>query len=594
LSLAGEIGEIAFSDLVQLCSQIKCTGTLVLSAPTTGEVLGFFGFEQGELYDARLGSVNGLEAVYRALELTEGAFHVDVKLRSPQRRIFTSIGVILLEGMRRLDEAHRAAARAAPPPAAEEVEEIDAEIEEVDAMSILDRPTVDLIRAPSVTEESESARMTIEPRSRSKTLRWIPLVLVGAAVGVAATWAIQVRRAKDPSHRTAWASVGPGGAAASLAGAPGALSGVTDDEVLFGMAAPFSGTAKELGRQMKLGIDTAFREINDGGGVGGRHLRLAAVDDGYEPSRTLGAMKELADKQRVFAVVGNVGTPTAAVALPFALEHKMLFYGAFTGASLLRRDPPDRYVFNYRASYAEETAAVVHYLVKVRHIRPEWIAVFAQQDSFGDAGFTGVTKALRAMGSEPKFILRVGYKRNTVDVKEAVDRLRERSVPVRAVVMVATYRAAARFIEKVRDISPKMIFTNVSFVGSTALAEELGMLGPRYASGVIVTQVVPPIESYSTAVLKYKTSLGKYAPGEKPDYVSLEGYLAAQILAEGLRRTGPKLDTERLVTALEGIHDLDMGLGTSINFGLVEHQGSHKVWGTRLNDAGKYEVIDLE
>jgi branched-chain amino acid transport system substrate-binding protein len=272
----------------------------------------------------------------------------------------------------------------------------------------------------------------------------------------------------------------------------------------------------------------------------------------------------------------------------------MLFYGAFTGASLLRRDPPDRYVFNYRASYAEETAAVVHYLVRVRHIKPEWIAVFAQQDSFGDAGFTGVTKALRAMGSEPKFILRVGYKRNTVDVKEAVDRLRERAVPVRAVVMVATYRAAARFIEKVRDFSPKMIFTNVSFVGSTALAEELGMLGPRYASGVIVTQVVPPIESYSTAVLKYKTSLSKYAPGEKPDYVSLEGYLAAQILAEGLRRTGQKLDTERLVTALEGIHDLDLGLGTPINFGLVEHQGSHKVWGTRLNEAGKYEVIDLE
>jgi len=282
------------------------------------------------------------------------------------------------------------------------------------------------------------------------------------------------------------------------------------------------------------------------------------------------------------------------VALPFALERKMVFYRAFTGASLLRRDPPDRYVFNYRASYAEETAAVVHYLVKVRHVRPESIAVFAQEDSFGDAGYTGVTKALRAMGSEPRSIMRVGYKRNTLDIKEAVDRLSERATTVRAVVMVATYRAAARFIEKVRDAFPKMIFTNVSFVGSTALAEELGMLGPRYADGVIVTQVVPPIESYSTAVLKYKSALGKYAPGEKPDYVSLEGYLAAQLLAEGLRRAGPKLDTERLVTALEGIHDFEMGLGTSINFGLVEHQGSHKVWGTRLNGTAKYEALDLE
>ena len=145
--------------------------------------------------------------------------------------------------------------------------------------------------------------------------------------------------------------------------------GVSDREIRFGIAAPFSGAARELGRQMKLGIDTAFNQINEAGGVDGRMLRLIAADDGYEPTRTAEAMKQLYEKEQVFGIIGNVGTPTAAVAVPYALERKLLFFGAFTGANLLR-DPPDRYVFNYRASYAEETDAVVRYLVKLRAAAP--------------------------------------------------------------------------------------------------------------------------------------------------------------------------------------------------------------------------------
>jgi ABC-type branched-subunit amino acid transport system substrate-binding protein len=160
--------------------------------------------------------------------------------------------------------------------------------------------------------------------------------------------------------------------------------------------------------------------------------------------------------------------------------------------------------------------------------------------------------------------------------------------------MVAAYRPAARFIERVRDMYPKMIFTNVSFVGSTALAEELNLLGARYAAGVIVTQVVPPLEGYSTAVLKYKDALAKASPGEKPDYVSLEGYLAARVMLEGLRRAGPKLDTEHLIDTMEGIRALDLGIGTPITFGLEEHQASHKVWGTQLDESGHYQVLDLQ
>ncbi len=228
---------------------------------------------------------------------------------------------------------------------------------------------------------------------------------------------------------------------------------------------------------MKLGIDTAFNRVNDAGGVDGRMLKLFAADDGYEPARTGDAMKQLYEKDQVFGIIGNVGTPTAAVSVPYSLEHRMLFFGAFTGANILRNDPPDRYVFNYRASYAEETDAVVRYLVKLRKLQPRQIAVFAQQDSYGDAGFAGVAKAFRALGVNDTAIVRLNYARNTVDVDEAVNQLKIQKPAIRAVVMVATYRAAARFIEKTRDLYPSMIYSNVSFVGSTALADELKLLG---------------------------------------------------------------------------------------------------------------------
>ena len=373
------------------------------------------------------------------------------------------------------------------------------------------------------------------------------------------------------------------------------MRGVTDTEIRFGLAAPFSGSAKELGHQMKLGIEAAFNFVNERGGIEGRQLKLVTADDGYEPARTADAMKQLYEKDQVFGIIGNVGTPTAAVALPYALEHKMLFFGAFTGANLLRRDPPDRYVFNYRASYGEETDAVVRYLVKIRRLRPEQIAVFAQQDAYGDAGFDGVAKAMRALrAGNDSPILRLNYKRNTVDVDDAVAQLRKQRTTIKAVVMVATYRAAARFIEKTHDAYPGMIYTNVSFVGSTALAEELMLLGPRYADGVIVTQVVPAVGGYSSAVLEYKNALEKYFPGEAPDYVSLEGYIAAKVLIQGLKQTGGALDTEHLIDNLEAMRNIDLGLGTSLGFGRSEHQASHKIWGTTLDENGKYTPLELD
>ena len=401
------------------------------------------------------------------------------------------------------------------------------------------------------------------------------------------------RSLAGPGPGPSVAAIAPSSAAATIAaGSP--VRGVTDQEIRFGIAAPFSGSAKELGRQMKLGIDTAFNRVNEAGGVEGRMLKLIAAEDGYEPTRTTDAMKQLYEKDQVFGIIGNVGTPTALVAVPYALERKLLFFGAFTGANVLRHDPPDRYVFNYRASYAEETDAVVRYLVKLRRIPIKQIAVFAQQDTYGDSGFAGVSKAVRALGVSDATIVRLNYKRNTVDVDDAINQLKLQKPPIKAVVLVATYRAAAKFIEKTHDLFPGLIYTNVSFVGSTALADELMLLGPRYASGVIVTQVVPAVSGYSSIVLEYKNALAKYFPGEAPDYVSLEGYVAANVLIQGLKRTGPQLDTEKLIDVLENTRNFDLGLGANLGFGRAEHQASHKIWGTALDDNGKYQALELE
>jgi branched-chain amino acid transport system substrate-binding protein len=374
----------------------------------------------------------------------------------------------------------------------------------------------------------------------------------------------------------------------------GNVQGITANEIRFGMAGPFSGASKELGRQMKLGIEAAFNRTNDAGGIGGRSLRLFSADDGYEPSRTLEAMKQLYEKDKVFGFIGNVGTPTSAIAMPYALQRRALFFGAFTGANILRNDPPDRYVFNFRASYSEETDTVVHYLLKLRRLQPRDIAVFAQQDSYGDSGFAGVAKAFRSLGLSDSSIVRLNYKRNTVDVDEALAQLKAMKYPPKAIVMVATYRAAAKFIERTRDLYPNMIYTNVSFVGSTELSDELMLLGPRYANGVIVTQVVPAVGGYSSAVLEYKSAMEKYFPGEAPSYVSFEGYTAANVLIQALKRTGAQLDTEALIDTLENMRDLDLGLGAKMGFGRAEHQALHKIWGTALDDKGKYQAIELE
>lgn len=372
------------------------------------------------------------------------------------------------------------------------------------------------------------------------------------------------------------------------------VPGVSGGEILAGMSAAFSGPARELGRAMQTGIEAAFAEVNEAGGVHGRKLRLVALDDGYEPDRAVANMREFLDEREVFAVIGNVGTPTAKATLPLALEKKRVFFGAFTGADLLRKDPPERYVFNYRASYAEETSELVRYFVEVKKIPSTKIAVFAQNDEYGDAGYRGVVRSVAKLGHpRPEKVLRFSHERNDVDVHGAVKELVKHKKDVRAVILVSTYRPAARFIKAVRDKRLKVELANVSFVGSEALAEELREQGPRYAEGVIVSQVVPHFESGATGVRQYRDALKKHAPAEPPGFVSLEGYLVGRLFAEGLRRAGRELTVEGLVDALEEVRGFDLGVGAVIDLGPSRHQASDRVWATLLDEGGEYQVLEL-
>lgn len=346
-----------------------------------------------------------------------------------------------------------------------------------------------------------------------------------------------------------------------------------------GMSTALSGPARDLGRGVMEGVQALFGRINRQGGIFGRPLHLVALDDGYEPSSAEANMQHLADEDRILAVLGNVGTPTAAVTVPIANREHLLLLGAFTGAGLLRRNPPDRYVINYRASYEDETAAMVQALL-TSGIRPDEIALFTQNDAYGDAGFEGCRKALERSGYlQTRAIAHGRYTRNTLDVTEGLISVLESRTPPRAVIMVGTYQPCARFIEIARQALPSAFFLNVSFVGSSALSSALGESG----EGVVITQAVPHFESDLPGVALYRSDLAALDSSPAPSFVSLEGWIVGRIFEEGLRRAGPGVTRESLVDAIESLTDLDLGIGVKIGYGPGDHVGSETVWPTRIS-----------
>ena len=358
--------------------------------------------------------------------------------------------------------------------------------------------------------------------------------------------------------------------------------------IILGMSTALSGPAQSLGIEMKVGIESYFARINEEGGVYGRRLKFITLDDGYVPEAAIRNMHILIDEEKVLAVLGNVGTPTAAVTIPIATEKKTLLFAPGTGAELVRQRPPNRYVINYRASYTQETAVMVRGLLE-SGISPHEIAIFTQNDSFGDDGYMGIIKSLQAAGYDQGHLLPHGrYERNTINVEQGLLTILEAPVKPKAIIMVGTYAACAKFIRIMKRVLPDAIYMNVSFVASTALKNALGSDG----EGVIITQVVPHFESNLQLTREYLKDLKSYDPEAEPDFISLEGYIVARIFIEGLKNAGPDVDREKIIDAILSIKNLDIGLGAPISYTNDNHQGSQKVWSTVIRD-GHFESLDF-
>jgi branched-chain amino acid transport system substrate-binding protein len=361
-----------------------------------------------------------------------------------------------------------------------------------------------------------------------------------------------------------------GTAAATLA-LPALAQGRT---LVLGQSAAFSGPAAQLGVQMSAGAKLWFEQFNASGGVGGLTVELRTADDGYEPDRCK-ANTERFIRDDVFALIGYVGTPTCAAALPLVNEARIPFFGPFTGAEVLR-EPFSRSVFHLRASYYDETELIVRQLTALGQDR---IAVFYQDDAYGRAGLEGVTRALTRRNLKP--VATATVQRNTVDVAQAVATI----VPAQphAVVQISAYGSCAAFVRAARKAGYGAQICNVSFVGTQALADELGGDG----RGVMISQVMPyPYTPHTALTREFLSAVEKTNGAVKPNYSSLEGYLAAKVFSEGLKRAGRAATREALVTALEGITRADFG-GFMVNFGPRSHVASNFVELSLLTGDGK-------
>ncbi|KLN61973.1 ligand-binding receptor [Kiloniella spongiae] len=361
------------------------------------------------------------------------------------------------------------------------------------------------------------------------------------------------------------------------------------NELIFGMSTALSGPAAELGKNMRLGIQIRLERENIAGGIAGRKIRLIAWDDGYEPERTIPNMRDLINQEDVLAVIGNVGTPTAISAIPIVNEEKTLLFAPYTGAGVLRKNPPDRYVINYRASYAEETSAMVNALIKEGGLKPDEIAFFTQRDSYGDAGYIGGITALKKHGLKLETdIVHSRYERNTLVVESALaDILLADPLP-KAIIIVGAYAPSAKFMKLARSAGLNSLFLNVSFVGSAPLAKELGSEMKR----VIVTQVVPYPEDLSVPIVRaYHDDMKNYGSGRKTSFGSLEGYIAMEILIKAMHDVDGQPGRESIIDALENLREFEIGLGHKLFYDRKNHQASHKVWSTILRQ-GEFVPFD--
>lgn len=370
-------------------------------------------------------------------------------------------------------------------------------------------------------------------------------------------------------------------ALAVLASGPAfAENGVSEGEIVFGQTAAFEGPASALGTGMKQGILAAFKKANDAGGVNGRQLVVKHLDDGYEPDKAIENAKALIDQDKVFALIGPVGTPTSKAIQPIASENKVPFIGPFTGAGFLR-DPYKPYVINVRGSYGQEAETWIKHLTE--DLGAKNIAILYQDDSFGRAGLSGVKAALDKRGMT--LAAEGTYTRNTTAVKGALVNIKKSNPD--AVVTVGAYKPIAAFIKTARQLKLDVPILNISFTGSKALAAELG----DQTDNVIITQVVPfPFDASIPLVAEYQEALKASDAAAEPGFVSLEGYMVGKLTVEALKKVGGDVTRQSFIDAVKNTGTFDLG-GVSLVYGEGDNQGMDDVFLTTINSDGSFNSV---
>lgn len=351
--------------------------------------------------------------------------------------------------------------------------------------------------------------------------------------------------------------------------------GAEEPPLLFGTSTATTGPAKQLGLEMSTGMKMAFAEANETGGINGRELKLIVRDDGYEPQRTVENLQDLIHKDRVLALVGNVGTPTTLTALPILAREKIVLFGPFTGAAPLRKPPYEEYVINYRASYAEEIEKILSFLIEELDYAAEEIALFTQRDSFGDAGYESAINSFRAYGlSDKSKIAHARFERNTLNVESGIARLMLRSHEPRALLMIAPYAQVGQIVHLCRENNFDPHFFTVSFAGSHALSRVLQHEGDR----IFVTEVVPNLPNEAPILSEFADAYKKHTPNTEASNVHLEGFIVGKTLINALLRVDGEVSRATVKSALESLDEEDIGLGFPLTISPTEHQASHRVW----------------
>ncbi len=357
-------------------------------------------------------------------------------------------------------------------------------------------------------------------------------------------------------------------------------NGVTESEILLGQSCALTGPAQALGQGMQAGLEAYFAKVNDAGGINGRKIRLVSKDDGYEPKKAIVNTRELVEGEKVFAMIGEVGTPTSKAVVPMIEEAKVPFFGPFTGAEFLR-NPFKKYVINVRGSYNQEMEKLSEYLVDQKGLKK--IACFYQNDGYGKAGLSGITIALKKRNLE--LVATGTYERNTTAVKSGLMAIRK-SKPD-AVIMVGAYKPCAAFIKLAKKVKmTDTVFCNISFVGTKALRDELGDAG----EGCVVSQVVNyPWDTKVDLVKEYTDTMKKYKPKVDTGFVSLEGYMVGKLFCQVASKVEGPLTRDKFIAAVGKAKSYDLG-GVTLNYSPKDHQGMDKVFLTVIN---KGKIIPL-